>query len=370
MGALCSKCSFMISPGHNTVKGLSPDRTPPNPTHFPNYMQNRKGLWLYWREWWPRGRSVEGVVFFVGGFGEHGARYDSHAARFNAKGYVCFFLDHQGHGLSEGVRKYAEAFQDFLEDYKQFIDARLAMPLVPDYAVSSSSGGDFSSTSSRQLVGDLQNRFIFGHSLGGLMTIRLCMQHPSLFKGAVISAPALEVDPELATPFLRKVAKFLANTIPKWQLDKLEAEKCSRNPQVILQMKNDYLMSPESAVRARTGNEILLAQDDTFANLDKVTFPFFLLHGKVDKVCRIDGSQKFYERTRANYVNSNNGRNIFKEYDGVYHESFSDLEKGEQIYRDVFAFISSMESSATSTSTPQTENQPKFDYGATTSGAE
>ena len=351
MGCICSKCTFMTSPGHNTVKGMVPNRIQPNSTVFPNFMQNQKGMWLYWRDWWPRGRSIEGVVFFVGGFGEHHVRYDSHAARFNARGYVCFFLDHQGHGASEGVRKYAEAFQDYINDYKQFVDERLMMPLVPDYAK------DDTAPSSRQLVGDLPNRFILGHSLGGLMTIRLCMQNPDLFKAAIISSPALEVDPELATPFLRNVAKFLSNHIPKWQLDKPAADKCSRNPQIVLQMENDYMMSSEVAARARTANEVLQTQDDTFNNLHLVTFNFLLLHGDVDKVCRIEGSHKFFEKTRANYseantnyssTNSKKRVSAFKVYEGVFHEPFTDEPKMEEVYQDVFSFIASLEEKSSS----------------------
>jgi alpha-beta hydrolase superfamily lysophospholipase len=48
--------------------------------------------------------------------------------------------------------------------------------------------------------------FILGHSMGGLITLFTLFKNEDLFKGAILMGPLLEVDPEMATP----VKKFLA----------------------------------------------------------------------------------------------------------------------------------------------------------------
>ena len=42
--------------------------------------------------------------------------------------------------------------------------------------------------------------FIVGHSLGGLMAVLALISMPDVFRGAVLIAPSLQIDPEAATP--------------------------------------------------------------------------------------------------------------------------------------------------------------------------
>lgn len=158
-----------VSAGHDLAHA-KPSRAPPDATLFPNYMQNEQGLWLRFAEWWPRREvaAVTGVVFIVSGLGEHSGRYDSVALTFTEAGYVCFSLDNQGAGGSEGVRQYVERFSFFVNDIQQFVEhVEAAHPELSHLP-----------------------RFLLGHSMGGLIAAHVAMRDPAFFKGVVFSGPA------------------------------------------------------------------------------------------------------------------------------------------------------------------------------------
>jgi acylglycerol lipase len=293
-----------------TQKGgvAQPTRTPPNPLFFPNYMQNKQGMWLYWRQWSPK-VAPKGVVFFVGGLGEHGARYDSVAARFTARGFVAYSLDHQGQGGSEGDRKYVERFADYIEDTEQFIKQRLD---ADDGAVAA------------------LPRFVLGCSMGGLITVHLALRNPNLFNGVILESAAIEPDPKTATPFLKKAAAALSAYVPKMPLDALDAALLSRNPQVVQLAETDPCM-PSAKMSARWGAEMLQAMDALWELMPRATFPLLLMHGSEDKICTLAGSEKLAQRAVSTDKQ-------FRVYDGMYHELMT--ERGcEQVYVDLFAFV-------------------------------
>ena len=298
------------------VLGAGPSRAPPDPLHFPNYLQNKQGLWLYWREWRPTTTPV-GVVFLVGGLAEHHARYDPIAARFTARGFLCFSMDHQGQGGSEGERKYVERFHDYVDDLEMFVQSRLG---VKDSAYGV------------KLVS--LPRFILGHSMGGLITTHFCLRHPTFFYGAVLSAPAYEteaLDVYNKFPIAKAAARFLSGLVPKLPVDKLNADFVSRNPQVVTLYKNDPIV-PNNMLALRFGAELMGAMDAVWENTHKATFPFLLLHGTKDKLVSISGSEKFAQRAASTDKK-------FCVYDDVFHEPFTDTVRCEDVFRDVFAFV-------------------------------
>ena len=52
---------------------------------------------------------------------------------------------------------------------------------------------------------------LLGHSLGGLLTIRLLQEHPSLVSAGIALSPAIEIGPKYDTPCKRFIAYLLVD---------------------------------------------------------------------------------------------------------------------------------------------------------------
>ncbi|KAH8066617.1 hypothetical protein JL722_1064 [Aureococcus anophagefferens] len=208
---------------------------------FPEFEVNGQGLRIFTRAWTPAA-APRATVLLVHGFAEHSGRYGALGAALAAAGYAVVALDHQGHGRSEGCRGHVERFAHYVDD-------------VCIHAAAS----------------------------GRIAKLR----------GVALSAPAVEPDPEMATPLLVFLARKLSNALPKLQLDPLPSKYLSRDATVIEQYLNDPLVYT-GGVRARFGAEMLDAMAACFdlAKRECRGVPLLLLHGTGDRVIDPGGSTR------------------------------------------------------------------------------
>lgn len=287
-----------FNPKHN-LPHATPSRPPPDPSLFPRYMQNKQGIWLHWTEWSPR-RQPTAVVFLVSGLAEHSGRYDSLGILLASQGYHVFALDHQGQGGSEGDRCYVERFSDYVDDMQLFVKKMLSQKAELSAAP----------------------RFLIGHSMGGLISTHLAFRDPGYWSGVVLSAPALEADPKVATPVMKFLAKTLSRYIPKLALDKLDLQKLSTNRAIVELARQDPYY-PSVRMNARWGNEMLMAMEDVWTRVQsQATFPFVILHSKDDTICSIGGSRRFYSSAPST-------DKALREYSGMLHELFTETRRHE-----------------------------------------
>jgi acylglycerol lipase len=296
----------LMNPKHNLPYAM-PSRPPPDPTLFPRYIQNKQGIWLRWTEWSPRAAPTA-VVFLVSGLGEHSGRYDSLALSLTAEGYQVFAMDHQGQGGSEGDRCYVERFQDYVDDTQLFVKRVLTL---------------------RPTLGKLP-KFLIGHSMGGLISVHLALREQSMWNGIILSAPALEADPKVATPFMKTAASVLSEVLPKLGLDKLDLQTLSKNRAVVELAYQDPLY-PAVRLKARWAYEMLSAMDDAWSKVSQVRFPYLLLHSADDAICAVSGSRKFHSMSQS-------GDKCFSEYQGMFHELFTEIGR-HKVLGEVHDFI-------------------------------
>ena len=142
---------------------------------------------LAWPVERPRGRVV-----VAHGLGEHAGRYLRLAVALTARGWAVLAYDQRGHGASEGVRGHVASFGDFVGD----------LEVVRTEA-------------SRLLPGEGPS-FLYGHSMGGLVALRLVQTVRPDVPGVVLSAPWLATAipvpgwKRLAAAVLGRVAPALA----------------------------------------------------------------------------------------------------------------------------------------------------------------
>jgi len=304
----------LMNPRHS-LPYATPSRIAPDPRIFPNYIQNKQGIWLYTYSWWPHNiapKDVKGVVFICQGVGEHSGRYEGFVNELCEKeGYVVFAVDHQGQGKSEGDRKHVERFEDYVDDYFLFITAMYERTL-------------------ERLEVDLsaKPRFILGHSMGGLITVHVVRRgrdfgvkpehlprdeslrtalfktssdvpnapHYFEFSGVILSAPALQADPKLATPLMKTLARILGTYLPKLGLDSIPVSTVCNNRQVVELASQDPLF-PAQAMRARWGAEMLIAMGKVQDNVAAYSEfqALLLVQGLDDKLVVPIGAREFFD---------------------------------------------------------------------------
>jgi acylglycerol lipase len=296
----------LMDPKHD-LPYATPSRVPPDPSLFPRYFQNKQGIWLHWSEW-ATPKAPIGVVFLVGGLGEHTARYDALAFLLVEQGYRCFCLDHQGQGGSEGDRSYVEHFHDYVDDMQLFV--RRTFALHPDL--------------------ESLPRFVLGHSMGGLITVHLAYRDPRYWNGVVLSGAALQPDPKLATPFMKTMAAIFSDFLPKLAIERLNTNLISTNRPVVEFAIQDPLY-PKTKMKARWGHEMLTAMEEVWTNIGSSTFPVLLVHGKDDRICMVEGSKRFYELAATK-------EKTFREYKDMYHEVLTESNR-RAVIQDILSFL-------------------------------
>lgn len=310
--------SFFVSPilwtlrsRHNVPNAVA-GRKPPDAAIFPFYMQNKQNLWLYWRRWAPTTTVLSkcrGIFFLVGGLGEHCARYDGVAQWLTSQGFVAFSIDHQGQGASEGERVYVERFADYVDDVEQFVKHVAA--LHPELSAAP--------------------KFLLGHSMGGLIATHVALRQPRAWNAVILSGPALEADPKVATPFMKGLVRTIGDIVPKLGVDSLDITLISRNDAVV-QLAQDDPLYPKRPLRARWAAEMLVAMDGVWANIKRANFNALLvLHGQLDRICSPSGSQRIVREAPTK-----DKRLI--EFPGFFHELFNDKAHAT-VFNELLNFI-------------------------------
>ncbi|RHW72739.1 monoglyceride lipase, putative [Trypanosoma equiperdum] len=302
-------CSCCIDENHD-LKYATPDREPPDPELFPHYLQNKQGLWLHFTEWAPPRDvpNVRGVLFVVSGLGEHTARYGGVGRYFSREGYHVFCMDNQGAGASEGERLYVVDFEDFVDDI--FLFRRRVFSLYPEYAK--------------------LPRFLLGHSMGGLIATHVSLRDPTSFAGVVLSGPALEPDPKIATPFKRWLVGVLSNCAPKFGVDSIDPKLASTNRQVVELMEQDPVYF-KVKLTTRWAKTMLDAMESVWEHVERATYPLLIVHGAKDALCPVSGSRRLFS-----CVPTTDKQLI--EYPGLGHEVLTEV-RWREVLGDILKFL-------------------------------
>ncbi len=258
------------------------------------------GKKLAYRIWETTAKKKKGIVVIVHGYTEHSGRYEQFALFLNEKGFDVYAHDHVGHGLSEGIRAHVDTFTTYVEDVRTFMD------IVRE-------------------KGGILPVFMFGQSMGGIITLLYTARYGSHLAGSIVSAPALIV--ALKVPkILRTLSKVLAILFPKMKLNKGIGDLLSRDPSVIEQYKKDPLVYTEKN-RARLGYILLNLEEWVPSELPNISVPLLVLQGTEDKIVDPKSARIIYERAGSS-------DKTLHWFNALYHELLHEPEK-----REVMKFI-------------------------------
>ncbi|MFN8125924.1 MAG: alpha/beta hydrolase [Candidatus Nanopelagicales bacterium] len=258
------------------------------------------GASVFWQQWFPDTDPV-GVVCLVHGLGEHSSRYGYVAQRLTDAGLAVYALDLRGHGHSGGTRGDLRV-DDAVADIAALVAA--AQTDYPGLPV-----------------------ILYGHSLGGLLTMTYVVRRRPDVAGMVASAPAL--DSELREQKVKfTMANILGGIVPGVTIPTgLDPNGVSRDPEVVAAYTADPLVHDKGSLAL--AKQTFSAMDDMMAQ-KTFPIPLLIIHGTADPLTVPSASRVFADNTEGDIT--------LIEYDGMFHEPHNEPEK-EQVLDDVLAWI-------------------------------
>ncbi|MBN2387029.1 MAG: lysophospholipase [Anaerolineales bacterium] len=261
------------------------------------------GLEMVSHGWVPEGK-IRAVIILVHGLGEHVNRYAHVAAAVGRQGYALVGFDLRGHGQSGGQRGHIPAFESFFNDLDAFfpqVDERF--PGIP--------------------------KFLFGHSLGGLIVLTYApTRHPNVL-GVVATGPSLRTAIERQKVKVI-LAKLLGSLWPTFALASgLDPKSLSRDPQVVQAYLDDPLV--HDRLSAAFGKSALNTQALVYRLAPSFPVPVLVMHGSDDQLGFASGSEEWAALVPKEKI-------TLKLWHGLYHELHNEPER-EQVFEYLLAWL-------------------------------
>jgi acylglycerol lipase len=257
----------------------------------------RDGL-IQLRRRWRAESEARGVVLILHGIAEHSGRYEHVGDHLAAAGLDVVGIDHRGYGRSGGRRGHVDDFSQFLDDVEdQLAEVRsLGLPTV-----------------------------MLGHSMGGLIATRYCVDDRPQPDVLVLSGPAIgDIQVNTVKRFL---APALARFFPTMEIkDDGDPTILATDQTVGETFYADPLRVPYPT--ASLGHSLLDAVERTRELIDRLTIPTLCLHGGDDKLVP-PGASEILEQL------PNVDRRVIE---GLYHEVFNE-PVGPDLLDDVVAWL-------------------------------
>lgn len=248
-------------------------------------------------ERWTPPSAPKFVVAIVHGSGEHVGRYATMAREFGELGGYVFGLDHRGQGASGGARGHVASFDDYAAD--------LALLMQHEVAESPPGAGP-----------DDIPWFIFGHSMGGLITLTYLLRHADSvpLRGAIISSPLLGLAMKV-NPFKLMLGKVAGALMPRLSLPSdIPPEYICRDPDEVARYAADERRSMVVSAGWFSAMNRAIASVD--AEVASIVTPLLWYIGTADKIC--DHTQS--ARVFAMLADDEENDQVLRTFEGYFHE--------------------------------------------------
>lgn len=244
-----------------------------------------------------RSAAPRAMLLLQHGLAEYSERYVDHYNRLVPslveRGVDVYAYDLPGHGRSPGARGLA----DIAETVRLHIKAR------------------------RRLAETPLPLFLFGHSLGGLITAASIAENAAGAAGVILSAPALLID---AHPALRWFAETLSKVAPGLRiLPAINPNDLSRIESEAEAYRNDPMIGVPSPTLKLAATLAAVAQSG-WSQYSAWKTPALIMHGEQDRATDPEGSKRFAEMIAA----EDKTLRLFPE---GRHELLNDLDRDEAL---------------------------------------
>ena len=264
---------------------------------FESKFEGNNGVNFYIRGWDPTNNRPKALLSLIHGLGEHTGRYLHVGKSMTDAGYALVGFDLRGHGKSGGARGHFPSLNAVIQDIRQF--SKFLVQRYPDIP-----------------------HFLYGHSLGGLLSLSYALQYPAGLNGVIITGAALRSSLQEQKNKIAMV-NLLGSLLPKVTVPSgLDATTISRDGDVVKKYINDPLVHDKTSLGL--GKAALKAIEQCFTHGKKFIPPLLIMHGTDDKLTYPRGSEDF-----AKLVTETNKDVTLKLWDGLYHEIHNEPQKAE-----------------------------------------
>jgi alpha-beta hydrolase superfamily lysophospholipase len=218
----------------------------------------------------PAQGAGRGTILLTHGMGEHSGRYHHVARHLAEAGLRVLTWDLRGHGRSEGrrgdIRRYGLLEEDLLELWSM-------------------------ATAERGPV------FLYGHSLGGQITLNFAIRHRPAAAGMIITSPWLRL--AFVPPLWKTSLAWLAvRTWPSFTQDTdVMPWRLSRDLDFLKAMPDQHLIHNRMSARmyrALTEGAERAARDGV-----ELPYPMLLIHGANDPVTSVEATKQFFHALQS-----------------------------------------------------------------------
>lgn len=244
---------------------------------------------------WEAEGDAKAVIVIVHGAMEHHRRYGWLIEMWRTSGFHVIMADLPGQGMTTRSRRgHIDSFDEYIFEVKDWVQAayRYELPV-----------------------------FLLGHSMGGLICLRLLQEEKVNIAGVILSSPCLGlVKPP--SKLLNLLSYALNVVFPSFRMNSgLTVQMATRNEDVREADSNDTLYVTKVSVRWY--RELADAIKQAFLNLAKTRdVPMLVMQAGDDKIVN-----KLNVKEWFNHAPLSEKR--FKEWPKCYHEIFNEPEREE-----------------------------------------
>lgn len=246
-------------------------------------------------------QPARAAVLISHGYAEHLGRYRGLIEALNRCGFDAYGYNHRAHGevaSTPGVKRAQVDVGTLIQDH---LRARAAVIAAMEAA-------------SAQLP-----LYLFGHSMGGLITAASVQANSAQVAGVVLSGPALRPLPRVPLVIAR-AGRTLARIAPGLPTAKLDAAAVSRDPQQVQAYQDDPL-NYHGAVALLTATSMVLAGDKVLRT-PWPGIPTFVIHGTQDRLADVAGARQFARMSQSITL---------EEVEGGFHEVLNDSSREQSL---------------------------------------
>jgi alpha-beta hydrolase superfamily lysophospholipase len=246
---------------------------------------------LYYQSWHPTG-PPRAVVVGVHGHGDHSGGLRNIIQYLVPAGYVWYGFDLRGHGRSPGTRGDIKHWSDFQGDLKAFVSWV------------------------KHIEGE-KPVFLFGHSLGGLISIEYALQHPEDLSGIISTSPALGYS--RLSPYKIILFYVLAYLKPNFTFkSQPDYAKLTRDIEIVKILAADPLRHEQMTLKL--WQEFLNTRNWVRAHAPDLRVPLLMLYGLGDTITPATVNRQFLNSLIFKEME-------YHEYEQTLHRPFDDINR-------------------------------------------
>lgn len=259
---------------------------------------------LFFQSW--NSENADRTIVVTHGLAEHSECYSEFATQMCADGFNVYAWDLFGHGRSQGKRGYVNDFQDYVDDLGLFIK------------------------NVRNDIPEDQPIVLFGHSMGGLITLLHRIQNPDDdIQALALSSPALGYAIEVSA-IKDTLAKISHRFFPTLTLyNEIKYKDLTHDSGKLAAYPMDSLRHDKVCSAIYLG--MMQGFDDVFANVAEINLPIIFQLAGQDHIVSTACSRKLFEKIEVE-------NKLLEIYADSYHEIFNDMER-EICFKDLKNFL-------------------------------